>query len=190
MNRQKTQKKFSPEEVQIDLTGNLYNKHPNSFPFILVAVDKNSRWPVAKFCKITNHDTVVTFLREYINVYGVSKIIESDNGSAFFSKEYKNFSKETNIIRKYGTPNLHTGAGLFERVIQSLKNLIKTNLEDIQKLREKLTIGLCLPFSCTLGNKENPFELHFGREPGTNYLTLKKLFLLIQRNYQSTSPAT
>ena len=60
--------KYPGEEVQIDFTGNLNSKHLDSSPFILVAVDKNSRWPVAKICKNTNHDTVITFLREYIIV--------------------------------------------------------------------------------------------------------------------------
>ena len=59
------------QKIQVDFTGNLNSKHLNSSPFILIAVDKNSRWPVAKICKNTNHDTVITFLREYINVYGV-----------------------------------------------------------------------------------------------------------------------
>ena len=36
------------EESQIDFTGSLNSKHLDSSPFILVAVDKNSRWPVAK----------------------------------------------------------------------------------------------------------------------------------------------
>ena len=128
--------KYPGEEIQIDFTGNLNSKHLDSSPFILVAVDKNSRWPVAKMFKNTNHDTVITFLREYINVYGVPKTIKSDNGSDFISKEYKSFCKEyNNIIRKYGTPNLHTGTGLVERAIQSLMNLTKTNLEETQNLR-------------------------------------------------------
>ena len=83
--------KHPREEIQIDFTGNLNSKHPDSSPFILIAVDKNSRWPVAKICKNTKHDTVTTFLRECINLYGVPKAIKSDNGSAFISKEYKSF---------------------------------------------------------------------------------------------------
>ena len=89
------------EELQINFTGNLNSKHLNSSPFILVVVDKNSRWPVANICKVINHDTVITFLREYTNVYGVPKTIKSDNGSVFISKEYKRFCKEYNIIRNY-----------------------------------------------------------------------------------------
>ena len=121
--------KFPGEEIQIDFTGKLNSKLLDSSPVILVAVDKCSRWPVAKTCKNTNHDTVITFLREYINVYGVPKTIKLENVSAFISKEYKSFCKEYNIIRKYGTPNLHTGTGLVERTIQSLKNLTKFTRE-------------------------------------------------------------
>ena len=166
--------KYPGEEIQIDFTGNLNSKHLDSSPFILVAVDKNSRWPVAKMCKNTNLDTVITFLREYINVYGVPKTITSDNGSAFISKEYKSFCKEYNIIRKYGTPNLHTGTGLVERTIQSLKNLIKTNLEETQNLRESLNKALYVPrFTIHSEMKKTPFELHFGREPGTKLSDLK-----------------
>ena len=76
------------EEIQIDFTGNLNNKKLQSNSFILIAVDKNSRWPVAKICKNTNHETVISFLDEYINVYGVPKQIKSDKGGAFISKEY------------------------------------------------------------------------------------------------------
>ena len=111
---------------------------------------------------------------KYINVYGVPKTIKSDNGSAFISKEYKSFCKEYKIIRKYGTPNLHTGTGLVERTLQSLKNLTKTNLEETQNLRESLNKALyVLRFTIHSETKKTPFELHFGREPGTKLSNLK-----------------
>ena len=80
---------------------------------------------MAKIGKMTNHDTVITFLRDFISIYGVSKAIKFDKDSAFISREYKRFCSENKIVRKYGTPNIHTGTELFERTIQSLKNLIK-----------------------------------------------------------------
>ena len=124
--------------------------------------------------KNTNHDTVIAFLREYINVYGVPEKIKSDKGGAFISKEYKNFCNEYNIIRKYGTPNLHTGTGLVERTIQSLKNLIKANLEDTQNLRESLNEALyVLRFATHTQMKKTPFGQHFGRKPGTKLYNLK-----------------
>ena len=85
------------------------NKKLQTNPFILIAVDKNNRWPVAKICKNTNHETVISFLNEYMNVYGVPKQIKSDKGEAFISKEYIEICKTQNINRIYGTANLHTG---------------------------------------------------------------------------------
>ena len=110
------------EKFQTDFTGNLHNKKLLSHQFILVAVDKNSPWPVAKICKNTNHETLISFLNEYINVHGVPKRIKSDKGGAFTSKEYKELYREQNIDRTYGTDNLHTGTGLVERTIQSFRN--------------------------------------------------------------------
>ena len=167
------------EEIQIDFTGNLHNKKLTSHPFILVAVDKNSRWPVAKICKNTNHETVISFLNEYINVYGVPKRIKSDRGGAFISKEYKEFCRSQNIDRNYGTANLHTGTGLVERTIQSLKNLILANLEDDQNLRESVNRALyVLRFTVHSETKKTPFESHFGREPRTKLLNLKNSVLV------------
>ena len=69
---------------------------------------------MAKICRNTNHETVISFLNEYINVYGVPKPIKSDKGGAFISDENKEFCREQNIDRTYGTANLHTGTGLVE----------------------------------------------------------------------------
>ena len=54
------------EGIQIDFTGNLNNKKLQNNPFILIAVDKNNRWPVAKICKNTNHETVRQRRRLYL----------------------------------------------------------------------------------------------------------------------------
>ena len=68
---------ISGEEIQMEFTGNLNGKPFKCSPFILVAVVSNSRWPVAKICKNTNHETVTTFLQEYTNIYGVLKSIKT-----------------------------------------------------------------------------------------------------------------
>ena len=165
--------KTPSEEIQIDFTGNLHSKKLSSHPFILIAVDKNSRWPVAKICKNTNHETVISFSNEYINVYGVPKRIKSGKVGAFISEEYKEFCVSQNIDRSYGTANLHTGTGLVERTIQSLKNLILANLEDDQNLRESGNRALyVLRFtvhSVTKKTSLNPI-LDANREPSYQFL--------------------
>ena len=63
----------------------------------LNAVDMNSFWSAAKLCKTTNHDTVITFLRNYINIYGVLKVIKSYKRSAFIPNESRKFCNECQI---------------------------------------------------------------------------------------------
>ena len=80
------------EEIQIDFTGTLHYKNLQSSPYILIPVDKTSRWPVAKICKSTSHQTVITFLNEYINVHGVPKRKKNPIGAVLSSqKNTKNF---------------------------------------------------------------------------------------------------
>ena len=113
-------------------------------------------------------------MNEYINVYGVPKQVKSDRGGGFISSGYKEFCKSQNIDRVYGTANLHTGTGLVERTIQSLKNLILANLEGDQNLRESVNRALhVLRFTVHSETKETPFELHFGRTPRTKLSNLK-----------------
>ena len=103
-----------------------------------------------------------------------SNQIETILNRDIISKEYKNFCSEQNIIRKYGTPNLHTGTGLVERTIHSMKNLIKANLENTQNLRESLKKALyVLRFTTHTEMKKKPFEQHFGRKPRTKLSNLK-----------------
>ena len=130
------------EEIQMDFTGNLNSKHFEKSPFILVAVDSNSQWPVAKICNNSNHETVTTFLQENTDIYRVPKSMKTDTGTAFISKEFNKYCNENNSTRKYGTANLHTGTGLAERTIQSLKNLLKANSEDGIILRDSLDKAL------------------------------------------------
>ena len=155
----------------MDVTGNLNRKQFEYSPFILVAVDSNSRWQVANLGKNTNHDTVTTFLQKYTNIYGVPKSIKTDRGSAFISKEFSKYCNENNIIRNYGTAILHTGTALAERTIQSLEKLPKASLEDGINLRNSLEKALDV-LRLTIHSKiqKTPSELHFGKKLRTNQL--------------------
>ena len=64
------------EEIQLYFTGNLHSKKLSPNPFIRIAVDRNSRWSVAKICKNTNQETVNSFPNGFINVYGVQKRVQ------------------------------------------------------------------------------------------------------------------
>ena len=61
---------------------------------------------------------------------GTPQTIRTDNGSCFKSKEFKEYCNGENITRILCTPNLHTGTGLVERTIRTIKSLTRASLED------------------------------------------------------------
>ena len=110
------------EEVQIDFTGKLNHKKLNGKHQILIAIDRFSKWPTAKICKSWETKEVLTFLKQNFNLYGIPEKNKTDKGGAFIAKEYRDFCKSKNIEIEYSTPRLHTGTGVVERAIQTLKN--------------------------------------------------------------------
>ena len=76
----------------------------------------------------------------------------------------KKFLQQHNIIRDYGTADLNCQV---EKTIQTVKNLIKAFLEEVQCLRENQNKAVnVLRYSIYSGTKKTPFELHFSRKPG------------------------
>ena len=142
---------------------------------ILIAVDRFSKWPTAKICKSAEIKEVLNFLKQNFNLYGLPEKIKTDKGVAFFSKEYKDFCESENIEIEYSTPGIHTRTGAVERAIQTLKNLINTNLEENICLTECVTRALnVMRKTIHTGMKITPFELHHGRKPRTELTNVIK----------------
>ena len=159
-----TEKKST--KTPCDFTGNLHNKTLPSILYMLITLNKISRRLVVKMCKNTNHEIVNTFFNVNIFVYGVPKRIKADIGNA---KEYNELSRSQNIDLVYSTANLHTGIGLVERTIQSLKNLKLAKLEGGLNLCKILNRALyVLRFTTNSKTHKTPFKSHFGRVPSTN----------------------
>ena len=109
------------QELQIDFSGKLHNRKISGEPYLLIAIDRFSKWPTAKICKSTENKEVIKFLENHFNLHGIPEKIKSDRGGAFISQEYKNFCRERNIEIEYCPPKIHTGNGSVERAIQTYK---------------------------------------------------------------------
>ena len=76
---------------------------------------------------------------------------------------------------EYITPRLHTGTGVVERAIQTLKILIIANMEDNKCLTECVTRAVnVMRFTLHTGLKITPFELQHGRKPRTELTNVMK----------------
>ena len=71
------------QEMQIDFSGKLHNKHLSGEPYIFVGIDPYSKWSVVRICKSTEKKDVVEVSESFISFHGVLEQIKSDRRSAF-----------------------------------------------------------------------------------------------------------
>ena len=70
---------------------------------------------------------VIEFLQRYIADNGIAKQIRTDLGTAFTSKEFKNFCEKYFIKHIEGPINDHKGNGKVERLIRTINERLRTN---------------------------------------------------------------
>ena len=183
------------QEIQLDFAGPINSKSRGDV-YILVALDRFSIWPTAQVCKNTDTRTVLKFLTEYFTDNGTPQCIRTDNGSCFKSNEFKKFCNGENIKRIRCTPNLHTGTGLVERMIRTIKSLTRANMADGLKFEDSVQLAI-KTIRQTAHSRLNmtPFQMHLGRKPRTALTNLigKPEYLLSNwkrtlTNYISAQP--
>ena len=101
---------------------------------------------------------VIQLLSSNFNLYGLPGKIRSDKGSAFLSKDNREFCKNRNKEIEYCTGN-----GAVEKATQTINKLLKTNMEDRnESVNRALRV---MRFTVHTGLKKILFELHHGRKP-------------------------
>ena len=178
---------FAPnEELQLDFAGSQDEKGKKVF--ILVAVDRYSKFPSVLKTKNTGSKKVVIFLEAYIRIHGIPKYISTDHGSGFKKTMLKDFCKNLGIEQLFCPVGDHRGCGLVERTIQTIKRKLGTEAfsPHYKGLNHVLyTILDDLRKSKHATFKKSPFEVHFARRPNTE-LSLARDKILASASDQST----
>ena len=107
------------EEVQIDFTGPIQENSKDSY--IIVSVDRFSRYPHPKAYHNCDTETVIEYLKSYMTFHGIPRTLRCDQAQAFKSKNFEIFCKDNNIKLILAPAGDHRGTGLVERMIQTLK---------------------------------------------------------------------
>ena len=115
-------------------------------------------------------------MEQYITLNGLPQTIRTDESTAFTGKEFRDFCKSLNIKIIYGTSYIHTPTGLVGRGNKTLKDYLRTNLEEGYVVNEALRRSLnVMRMTVHSSIKVTPFEHHYGRKPRTgihNYLNV------------------
>ena len=160
------------EEIQMDFAGSIPFKNNTQNNYILVTVDRLSRYPHAEIFNNCDTNTAIEYLESYCKVHGIPRSIRCDQAQAFKAKEFDIFCKNKNIKLILAPAGDHRGTGMVERLIQIIKRRLAvldidpnwSNTTLINRLANIIENIRLIPNTTT---KISPFEAHFGRKPNT-----------------------
>ena len=145
--------------VHVDFYGPL----PTS-EYLLVVVDRYSRFPEVEIVHSTRASTVIPKLDKIFSVHGIPDIIISDNGPPFNGDEYTRYTRALGIEAKFSTPYWPQGNATVERFMQPLGKALKTAQVEGRPWKQELNRFLLQYRTtphCTTGVP--PSELLFNR---------------------------
>ena len=160
------------QEIQMDFAGPIPFKENTQNNYILVTVDRLSRYPHAETFHNCDTETALDYLERYCKQHGIPRSIRCDQAQAFKAKEFEIFCKNKNIKVILAPAGDHRGTGMVERLIQTIKRRLAVLDIDPNWSNETLSSRLAniIENIRLIPNKTKrtiPFEAHFGRKPNT-----------------------
>jgi hypothetical protein len=75
----------------LDMVGKLHKSWPGGHVYMLVVVDKFTKWVEASSITTQDSTAAINFIKSIVFRFGVPHSIITDNGKIFTSKEFKNY---------------------------------------------------------------------------------------------------
>ena len=157
------------EELNLDFAGPL-DSYWGSNKYILLCIDRFSKFPSAKITSSTSSKTVIEFLQDYIFLHGIPYSIRVDHATCFTSQDFKSFCDSNNIKIIFCTVGDHRSNGLFEKLVHTVKvKLLAISKEHhkttLQNAVSKIIWNLRSTFQSKI--KCSTFEIHYNRKSNT-----------------------
>ncbi|XP_062594195.1 uncharacterized protein K02A2.6-like [Saccostrea cucullata] len=127
----------------------------------LLTVDYYSKWPEIIILKDLSSLQVINSLKSMYSKYGIPDELVSDNGPQYASKEFKDFTKEYGFIHTTSSPLYPKSNGQAERMVQTVKRLLKKNTDPYKALMDYRNTEI-------QGLGQSPSQMFLGRRLKTN----------------------
>jgi transposase InsO family protein len=110
------------------MVGKLHKSWPGGHVYMLVAVDKFTKWVEAAPVTTQDSTTAINFIKSIIFRFVVPHSIITDNGKNFTSKEFKNYCESMGIKLKFASVTHPKTNGQVEKANGLICNGIKKRL--------------------------------------------------------------
>jgi IS30 family transposase len=110
------------------MVGKLHKSWPGGHVYMLVAVDKFTKWVEAAPVTTQDSTTVINFIKSIVFRFGVLHSIITDNGTNFTSKEFKSYCESMGIKLKFASVVHPKTNGQVEKANGLICNGIKKRL--------------------------------------------------------------
>ena len=106
----------------MDFAGPIPYKNSIQNNYILVTVDRLSRFPHAETFHNCDTETTIEYIQKYCRLHGIPRLIRWDQAPACKAKKFEIFCKNRNINLILVPAGDHRGTGMVERLIQNIKD--------------------------------------------------------------------
>ena len=152
-------------EIVVDVVGPL-PKSKSGHVYILIMIDLVSRYPEAIPIRNFSSKIVVRKLTRFFTHFGLPKVIQTDNGSNFTSKVFRDNMKQLGINHSTSTPYHPKSQGSVERFHQTLKSMLKKYCLDNISVWDELVPYLLFVVRSSVNEsvRLSPFNIIFGHK--------------------------
>jgi ribonuclease HI len=112
----------------LEMVGKLHKSWPGGHVYMLVAVDKFTKWVEAAPVTTQDSTAAINFIKSIVFRFGVPHSIITDNGTNFISKEFKNYCEGLGIKLKFASVAHPKTNGQVEKANGLICNGIKKRL--------------------------------------------------------------
>ena len=159
------------EEIQLDFAGPLPDENDKKV-YILVGVDRFSRFPYAKVVSNNKAGTIIRFMQNHIVNQGIPRAIRCDQAQGFRAKKFLIYCKTNNVKLIFAPVDDHRAMGMVERLIRTLKLRLAIMKNDKSNQPYNLASDVAeliktLRITPNASTKVTPFEAHYGRKTNT-----------------------
>ena len=153
------------DHVQIDCSVHL-PPSPEGYTALLVIIDVFTGFVILRAVKSTSADIIARKLWKIFTIFGIPKILQSDNGSEFSNEILRVLEKLVGIEHRFISPYNPRADGKVERAISTITSIIKKLLHGSVKHWPLFVPFAQLTFNQKISSStgSTPFSLMFGRK--------------------------